>query len=319
MKGSYKMKKNKLISAAVLATLTTASIYSINRVINLMANAKASLSSNNGSKYEWRFGNIFYTKQGSGKPVLLIHELTCGSSDLEWKHIIKEFSKQYTVYTLDLLGCGRSDKPAFTYTNFLYVQLITDFIKNVIGKRTDVICTGTSAEFVIMSCYNDDSLFDKVIMINPESIVLSNHNMSTNKKLTKLLIEMPLIGTTIFNIYNSKHAYRKLFEKEYFSSKVKSSVIKNYYDAAHYGTMTSKYLFASISANYTKLNITNALKTINNSIVIIGGEDERNILETCLEYQDYNPAIETCIIPKCKHLPQLEQPKSFIENVQIYL
>ena len=83
--------------------------------------------------------------------------------------------------------------------------------------------------------------------------------------------------------------------------------------------MTSKYLFASISANYTKLNITNALKTINNSIVIIGGEDERNILETCLEYQDYNPAIETCIIPKCKHLPQLEQPKSFIENVQIYL
>lgn len=313
------MKKSKLISAAVLSTFTAASIYSINRIINLMANAKASLSSDNSCKYEWRFGNIFYTKQGEGKPVLLIHELTCGSSDLEWKHIIKEYSKNHTVYTLDLLGCGRSDKPAFTYTNFLYVQMITDFVKNIIGKRTDVICTGSSAEFVIMACYNDESLFNKIVMVNPESIVLSGQNIATNKRLTKLLIEMPLIGTTIFNIYNSMYSYKKLFKEQYFTTKIKSSVVKNYYDAAHYGTMTSKYLFASISANYTKINISNALKSINNSIVIIGGENENNIMETCLEYQEYNSAIETCIIKNCKHLPQLEQPNSFLETIQIYL
>ena len=313
------MKKNKLISAAVLSTLTAASIYSINRIINLMANAKASISSDNGCKYEWRFGNIFYTKQGEGKPVLLIHELTCGSSDLEWKNIVKEYSKNHTVYTLDLLGCGRSDKPAFTYTNFLYVQMITDFVKNVIGKRTDVICTGSSVQFIVMACYNDDSLFDKIVMVNPESIVLSSQNIATNKKLTKLLIEMPLIGTTIFNIYNSMYSYKKLFEEQYFTTKIKSSVVKNYYDAAHYGTMTSKYLFASISANYTKINISTALKSINNSIIIIGGENENNILQTCLEYQEYNSAIETCIIKNCKHLPQLEQPKSFLETINIYL
>lgn len=313
------MKKNKLISAAVLSTLTAASIYSINRIINLMANAKASISSDNGCKYEWRFGNIFYTKQGEGKPVLLIHELTCGSSDLEWKNIVKEYSKNHTVYTLDLLGCGRSDKPAFTYTNFLYVQMITDFVKNVIGKRTDVICTGSSVQFIVMACYNDDSLFDKIVMVNPESIVLSSQNIATNKKLTKLLIEMPLIGTTIFNIYNSMYSYKKLFEEQYFTTKIKSSVVKNYYDAAHYGTMTSKYLFASISANYTKINISTALKSINNSIIIVGGENEKNILQTCLEYQEYNSAIETCIIKNCKHLPQLEQPKSFLETINIYL
>ncbi|MDE6209063.1 MAG: alpha/beta fold hydrolase [Lachnospiraceae bacterium] len=313
------MKKNKLISAAVLSTLTAASIYSINRIINLMANAKASISSDNGCKYEWRFGNIFYTKQGEGKPVLLIHELTCGSSDLEWKNIVKEYSKNHTVYTLDLLGCGRSDKPAFTYTNFLYVQMITDFVKNIIGKRTDVICTGSSVQFIVMACYNDDSLFDKIVMVNPESIVLSSQNIATNKKLTKLLIEMPLIGTTIFNIYNSMYSYKKLFEEQYFTTKIKSSVVKNYYDAAHYGTMTSKYLFASISANYTKINISTALKSINNSIIIVGGENEKNILQTCLEYQEYNSAIETCIIKNCKHLPQLEQPKSFLETINIYL
>ena len=53
------------------------------------------------------------------------------------------FLRKNTVYTLDLLGCGKSDKPNFTYTNFLYVQLVTDFINNVIGEKADVIVTGT--------------------------------------------------------------------------------------------------------------------------------------------------------------------------------
>lgn len=312
------MKNNKLFQIAVLSSITAGTIYVINRTINLLANAKSALTDVNAAKYEWRFGNIFYTKQGEGKPVLLVHELSCGGSDLEWNKIVSEYSKTNTVYTIDLLGCGRSDKPAFTYTNFLYVQMITDFVKNVIGKRTDVVCSGASSKFVIMACYNDDTLFDKIAIINPESIVL-NSSMATNKKLTKLLIEMPLIGTTVFNICNSKSSYRKLADREYFSKRVSSKEVKHFYDASHYGTMTSKYLFASISANYTNVNISHAIKEINNSIVIIGGEDEKNISEIFMEYQEFNPAIETVMINNSKHFPQIEQPKEFINAIKTYM
>ncbi len=312
------MKNNKLFQIAVLSSITAGTIYVINRTINLLANAKSALTDVNAAKYEWRFGNIFYTKQGEGNPVLLVHELSCGGSDLEWNKIVSEYSKTNTVYTIDLLGCGRSDKPAFTYTNFLYVQMITDFVKNVIGKRTDVVCTGSSSKFVIMACYNDDTLFDKIAIINPESIVL-NSSMATNKKLTKLLIEMPLIGTTVFNICNSKSSYRKLADREYFSKRVSSKEVKHFYDASHYGTMTSKYLFASISANYTNVNISHAIKEINNSIVIIGGEDEKNISEIFMEYQEFNPAIETVMINNSKHFPQIEQPKEFLNAIKTYM
>ena len=311
-------KNNKLISLALFATLTAGSIYLLNKSINIMANAKATIGNNNGEKYSWRFGDIFYTKQGEGKPVLLIHELSCGSSDLEWKKIVEEYSKTHTVYTLDLLGCGRSDKPALTYTNFLYVQMISDFIKNVIGKRTDVVCTGASSQFVIMACHNDDTLFDKIAIINPESVYESSM-ISTNKKLVKLLIETPIIGTTIFNICNSMRSFKKLLTEKYFSKEVTDSTVKDYYDAAHYGAMSSKYLFGSISANYTNINVLHALKSINNSIVIIGGEDEDNIRMKCIEYQEYNPAVEYVILENCKHLPQLEQPEKLLETLKIYL
>ena len=117
----------------------------------------------------------------------------------------------------------------------------------------------------------------------------------------------------------SKKGFRKLLNEKYFTKEVNFSTVKNYYDAAHYGSNSSKYLFASIASKYTNINILHALKTINNSIVIIGGEDETNILSICKEYQEYNPAVEYVIIDNCKHLPQLEQPKKLLETLDIYL
>ncbi len=313
------MKKNKLVTAAVLSTITVGTIYGINKTISIVANAQAALSNPRGLRYEWRFGNIFYTKQGEGKPILLIHDLTCGSSDLEWKSIVNTYSKNHTVYTIDLLGCGRSDKPALTYTNYMYVQLITDFIKNVIGHRTDVVATGLSSAIALMACYNDDTLFDKIMLINPSHFETASMS-KINTKLSKLLLEMPLIGTLIFNMNNTRQTYRSLFKDKYFYNPyaVRTNYIKNYYDASHFGSMTSKYLFASIVANYTSINTSRAIKDINNSIYILSGEYEDNMREIVSDYQDINPSIETSIISKTKHLPQLENPNDVLNAMSIF-
>lgn len=313
------MKKNKFVTATLLSSITAGAIYGINKTISIVANTQAVLANPKALKYEWRFGDIFYTKQGEGKSILLIHDLTCGSSDLEWKSIVKSYAKKHTVYTLDLLGCGRSDKPALTYTNYMYVQLITDFIKNVIGHRTDVFATGASAATVLMACYNDDALFDKIMLINPVHFENGSSN-KVNTKLSKLLLEMPLIGTLIFNMNNTRMTYRATFREKYFYNPfaVRTSYVKNYYDASHYGTMTSKYLFASLMANYTSINTSRAIKDINNSIYILYGEHEDHMKETVADYQELNPSIEASSIPKTKHLPQLESPNDVLNAMSIF-
>lgn len=313
------MKKNKLVQAAALSTITVGTIYAINKTISIFANAGAALSNPKGLQFQWRFGNIFYTKQGEGKPILLIHDLTCGSSDLEWKSIVNTYAKDHTVYTIDLLGCGRSDKPAMTYTNYMYVQLISDFIKNVIGHRTDVCVTGSSCSMVLMACFNDDTLFDKIMLINPSHIE-SPSSSKINTKLSKLLLEMPLIGTLIFNIKNTRQAYRNLFETKYFYNPfaVRHSFVKNYYDASHFGTNTSKYLFASIDANYTGINTSRSVKDINNSIYILSGEYDDHSREISADYLELNPSIEVSTINKTKHLPQLENPNAVLNAMSIF-
>ena len=74
------------------------------------------------------------------------------SSGVEWKKVAAILAEKYTVYTVDLLGCGRSEKPNITYTNFLYVQMLTDFIKHIIGEKADVVATGESAAIAVMAC-----------------------------------------------------------------------------------------------------------------------------------------------------------------------
>lgn len=114
----------KLVTLSVLTTMSGAAIYFLNKTLDTAAVRKNLLASAEKEIFSWQFGDIFYTKKGTGTPMLLLHDLHCASSGREWQYIEDTLAKDHTVYTLDLLGCGRSDKPAITYTNFLYVQLI---------------------------------------------------------------------------------------------------------------------------------------------------------------------------------------------------
>ena len=71
-----KKHKHKLITISILITLTSLAIALINKFINASATLKNILHPDKEQHYDWRFGKIFYTKEGTGKPILLIHDLT---------------------------------------------------------------------------------------------------------------------------------------------------------------------------------------------------------------------------------------------------
>ena len=127
-----KKSSHKLLTFAALFGTATAIIHVANKFVAATAQLKEMLDFSQKNYYDWRFGKVYYTKTGKGSPVLLVHDMMPGSSGYEWNKVVKALSTEHTVYTIDLLGCGRSDKPGITYTNFLYVQLICDFVKEVI-------------------------------------------------------------------------------------------------------------------------------------------------------------------------------------------
>lgn len=311
--------KNKLLTLLILSAGATVATAAINNFIKFTATSRNLLAESQSLCYKWRLGNIHYTKTGSGKPLLLIHDLNAASCGYEWNQLVSCLKDEYMVYTIDLLGCGRSEKLNMTYTNYLYVQLISDFIKSEIGHRVNVIATGESASIPVMACASNPELFDQLMFINPLSLLDFSQLPGKTARMYKLIVDIPVLGTLLYHIANSKHALREEFLTRGFYNpySVRSSFIDSYYESAHLGN-SPKSIYASVKCNYTKCNIVNALKKIDNSIYLIGGAGIDNIIDRLDEYKIYNSAIESAIIPNTKALPQLEAPSALHDLIKTY-
>ena len=90
--------KNKLLTLLVLSASAAAATAVINKCIKLSATSKNLLSDTKAHCYKWRFGNIHYTKTGTGKPLLLIHNLSAHGSGVEWNQMINSLKDHGLCY-----------------------------------------------------------------------------------------------------------------------------------------------------------------------------------------------------------------------------
>ena len=314
-----KKSSHKLLTFAALFGTATAIIHVANKFVAATAQLKEMLDFSQKNYYDWRFGKVYYTKTGKGSPVILVHDMMPGSSGYEWNKVVKALSTEHTVYTIDLLGCGRSDKPGITYTNFLYVQLICDFVKEVIKEKTHIIASGLSGSFAVMAGLNEKEYLGKIMLINPPSIRSLQKMPSEKDKLLKLFLEIPVFGTLVYHMVVSRESTTNLFiETMYYNPfHADSDMIDAYYESAHKGGCYAKYMYASLASKFMNINISHALSSIDNCIYIVSGE-EVNSASTADEYVKINPAIETAVVKKTKRLPHVEDPEHFLEHVGIF-
>ena len=319
------MKKNgkKIAALATLASLavgTTVAIHVVNTLIDKKADTGL-LDKENTFTYNWRLSPVTYKKYGSGSPILLLHELSACSSSYEWNQVIEPMSKDHTVYVLDLPGCGLSEKPNVTYTNFFFVELITDFMKNMIQEPCDVIATGISASLAITSCNCDRSLFRKLILVNPASPQQLGQIPGKRSRFRKGLLSVPIFGTMLYHMLISRKMLTKEFTQRLFfdAAKVTPEQIETYYESGHRDGSKGRFLMSSITGHYVYFHVAHALQSIDNDIVIIGGDKQEYIQDTIQSYQRMNPAIEAVLVEDTKHLPQLESPDEFLKQISVYI
>lgn len=314
------MKKNTR-RFLLLTTAAVGSIYAFNRFIAETSASKKLLTDGNGSYYNWKFGKVFYTKKGNGTPLLLIHDTDVSSSSFEWYKLIKKLEKNHTVYTIDLIGCGRSDKPALTYTNYLYVQLIISFVHDVIGTSTDVIASQYSSTFTLMANQLDTELFDHIILINPPSIKNVQGTITTANKIMKDIMELPLIGTFVYNLTHKRSDIDTAFRQRYYKKPqlILGKLEDIYYEAAHSNNGNGKYLYASQISNYMNVHMDHVIRKLEKPVHMVASQDLKSNISTMDSYRHLNSSIEIHYLSGCKLLPQLEIPEKLLSTVNAIL
>lgn len=314
-------KKHNTIKKIIVASIVLgAAIHTANEYIIKNATTKDLLKKDNGKFYSFKYGDIFYKVSGEGEPVLLIHDLNECSSGIEWFYLEKKLAKTNKVYTIDLLGCGRSDKPKLVYNNFLYVQMITDFIKEVIGKETSIISTGKSAAPVIMTAKLCEECIDRIILINPADLVELNNMPNMFSKIKRAILTCPIIGTFIYHMVHRKDDIFNLFINDYFSNPNADfqQISEYYYESAHKNRSGSKYLYASLQGNCVNMNINHGLKILDKDIIIVSGEDYYESEYVPNDYAKLNRNIECLSIIGTSYLPQLEAPTKLMDIIKEY-
>ena len=310
--------KNILLLTSILTVPTIINHAIFNKANEDKTNEKNHIRFNN--YYKWRFGKIYYNKKGSGTPLLLIHDTLPGSGSHEWNKAIDPLSKYYTVYSLDLLGYGYSDKPKITYSPYLYISLLNDFIQNVIKDKVYVVANGNSSSFTILTNAFNSGLFNKMILVSPKGFY-KNKNDSKYNPLKKYILESPILGTSIYVMLTSKAA-QKFYIPKYVNDKsnISKKRINEYYKSAHYKGVNSKFSNAAYLANYLDTDISKHMKSIKSPIhVIWGANDELNPIDGFNVIADYAPHASLTVFEDTKSAPHIENPQAFSKVCKVFL
>ncbi|XP_072964997.1 uncharacterized protein [Typha angustifolia] len=118
------------------------------------------------NSWKWKDYQVNYLVKGVGPPLLLVHGF--GASIAHWRRNIGVLSEHHTVYAIDLLGFGASEKPlGFAYTMEVWAQLMLDFLEEVIKKPTVLIGNSVgSLACVIAASESTGDLVRGLVLLN---------------------------------------------------------------------------------------------------------------------------------------------------------
>jgi pimeloyl-ACP methyl ester carboxylesterase len=163
----------------------------------------------------WRGHRVAFTRHGQGSPVLLVHGLYAGASSLEWRHTIPALAERHTVFALDLLGFGRSDRPAARYSPGLYQALLADVVARVVGDPCAVVASGLSAAQLIALAARDPGRIASMALVAPTGVAHLREPEATGGRTTRLLLGAPLVGNTVYNRLTSAARMREQLRAVY--------------------------------------------------------------------------------------------------------
>ena len=305
------MKKTLSQTCIILAGLSAAAAIFINRSISRAALMKNILHPENGHTWQWKFGKVFYRKEGTGeKNLLLVHAANPCSSGYEWNFLAARLRSEYTIYTIDLCGCGRSDKPALTYTHYFYTLLIRDFIKDVIKSPCDIAASGNASLFAVSAARESDIEVTGLYLIPNQDLSVTDHTPDNHSRFVRFILGTPILGSTVYHFFTSKQniAFR-LEEKTYFNPfHLKATVKDAMYEAAHRGQTRGRYLLGSLLGNYLNLPAEPLFRNLDVPVTVLIGQEALHRQDILRSYKAVCPEAVITAIPKSGGMPHLENP-----------
>ena len=269
--------------------------------------------------FEWRGYRIAFTRRGSGPPLLLVHGIHVAASSFEWRFNVDELARKYTVYTIDLLGFGCSDRPNIRYSARLYTTLIADAAAQLIGKPCVLVASSLSAAYAIILGARDPERFPALVLIEPTGLVRMNRGATTGGDVAQLTIDSPVIGTAVFNALVSKRSLTYHLERLYRNHElITPEILDAYYVTAHQAG--AKYAPSAFLSGHLNIDVRNALRRLMQPALLVWGEHAVDTpAEDARGFLAIKKDTQLEVIEGVGSLPHDERPARFNELVAAFV
>lgn len=268
--------------------------------------------------YPSTLGDVAYTSLGNGRPLLLIHGMTLGTSRREWDMVIEDLSKSYHVYALDLPGFGSSFAPEKPWTAYQYAQCIHEFVENVIRRPVCILASNGGGDMALVMSMLYPEKIKGLILISPEGFGRGFATNEETKALNRLL--MPISGTQIFLSGTTKRKIKESLENVFFG---KENISKDLLDTCFYSARQSKkhqVTFATLKTGFWRADTKTAFSALSMPFWVFWGEENKSNSISNMEWaQNTRPDGEYVIFEDVCNFPHLENSQTFIHIVKEYL
>lgn len=137
--------------------------------------------------------NFTYRTAGSGPGLVLLHGVTCCSET--WEEIIAPLSRHFTVIAPDLLGHGRSAKPATEYSPGAYAAFVRDLLIGLEQTRVTVVGHSLGGGVAMQFSYLFPEMIERMVLVSSGGLGRELHGILRMAALPGADVVLPVIAS----------------------------------------------------------------------------------------------------------------------------
>lgn len=291
----------------------------------------------NQRDWVWRGWQTRYTylraaEAESAGPMILLHGF--GASIGHWRHNLADLAQHHTVYALDLLGFGASEKTAAPYNSLFWAEQVYDFWKMFIRQPVvlvghsvgSLVCLTVAARYpemvkgLVMFNLPDSSVLEAPAWLQTPvarpfrwSLAALGYVSRPLLELAKAIFTSPLIFYPLFRIIRSATVIRLLAKQAYATPTAITDEVLEIFSSPAYDRGAVRALRAMIHPK-TKAEIDctakNVLPRITVPILLLWGQKDGMVPPRLGPlFLKYNPNITLVEIENAGHCLHDECPE----------
>jgi pimeloyl-ACP methyl ester carboxylesterase len=257
----------------------------------------------------WRLRYTFLRSRAAAPnctyPILMLHGF--GSSLRQWRANLTELSQHHTVYGVDFLGFGASEKAPTRYRVDLWAEQVIQFWRTFIGQPVILVGHSLGAVVALTAAVRCPEMLHGLglLTLPPSRPEVVPEGLQKLTFAIERLFANPLILRPVFQIFRQPRTLRAALKlayanPDYVTDQVVNDFVEPTSDRGAAGVFC-RLAKARTDPNYTP-DIHELLPQVTCPILLLWGKQDRVVpLSQGRSFPDLNPRLKLLEIPEAGH------------------